>query len=336
LLDNLFFIIIKAYNKSMYQKILNFIKYNNAFTIIFIIFFFSFGVSFAASPGVRDSVYASQSTVVSVDNNLIVSTDLDSFNFNLRINSVTEDEKNYYAAYSYQTLAVEDGVWQTRQIQKTLTVSKEALGGKDLGLYIAKELGENINYELSYLKKVQKLEIEKGKSQKVVNTEYSGLIGKLLDPKQEVIEGYSPVIPEPAPEVAATVESNPAAVILSNPHVPPSPKAAVDEIKPTSNSTGSPEATPSSPDLPVQTEATTTPPQTEPAPEPVSTSTSPQTEPAPEPVPTSTPPETTTTPTQATEPTSTNTVDEKLVKEVVEKLQSEATPDSTSSPQTTP
>ena len=203
------------------QKILNFIKYNNAFTIAFVIVFFGFGISFAASPAVRDSVYSSEETVISVDNGLIVSTDLDNFNFNLRINSVTEDEKNYYAAYSYQTLVIEDGFWQSKEIEKTLTISKEVLDGKDLGLYVAKELGENINYELSYLKRVQELEKEKGESQKVVAVAYSGLVGKFLSPKEKVIEGYIPVIPEPVPEVPATVESNPAAVVVSTPYFEP-------------------------------------------------------------------------------------------------------------------
>lgn len=205
----------------MHEKLINFIKYNNAFTIAFVVCFFGFGISFAASPELRESVYSSEETVVSVDNSSIVSADLDNFNFNLRINSVTEDEKNYYVVYSYQTLTVEDSVWQNKEIEKTLTVSKEALGGKDLGLYAAEELGENINYELSYLKRVQKLEKEKGESQKVVTVEYSGLIGKLLDPKEKVIEGYSPVILEPIPEVPATVESNPEEVIVSTPYVEP-------------------------------------------------------------------------------------------------------------------
>ena len=199
----------------MYGKVLNFIKYNNAFTIILGLFFFGFGISFAADPAILDTVYSSQETVVSVDNSWIVSADLDNYNFNLRINSITEDEKNYYAAYSYQTMAIENGVWQNKEVSKILTVSKEALEGKDLGLHVAKELGENINYELSYLKKVQQLEREKGESQKIITTEYSGLIGKLLDPKEEVIEGYNPVIPEVIEEVPVTVEENPEMVIVS-------------------------------------------------------------------------------------------------------------------------
>lgn len=219
----------------MYKKALDFIKYNNAFTIGIMVLFLGAGISFAASPDLRDSVYSSTETVVSVDNSWIVSADLDNFDFNLTINSITEDEKNYYAVYSYQTLAVEDSIWQNQETEKTLTVSKEALDGKDLGLYVAKELGENINYELSYLKRVQKLEIEKGKSQKVIATEYAGLIGKLLDPKEEVIEGYSPVIPEVVPTVPATVELNLAEVVVSTPAAPteseaaPAPGEMIDE-----------------------------------------------------------------------------------------------------------
>src|SRR3989344_5012859 len=140
----------------MFQKVLHFIKYHNAFTLIFVMVFLGFGISYAASPAVRDSVYSSKETVVSVDNGLIVSAGLDNFDFNLRINSITEDETNYYAAYSYQTLVIEDSVWQSKEINKTMTVSKEALDGKDLGLYVAQELGENIDYERDYLKRAQK------------------------------------------------------------------------------------------------------------------------------------------------------------------------------------
>ena len=222
------------------QKVLNFIKYNNAFTIIVGIFFLGFGVTFAASPDLRSSVYSSKSTVVSVDNTMIVSSDLDTFNFNLVINSVTDDEKNYYATYSYQTLTIEDSVWQNKKIDKVLTVNKEALDGRDLGLYVAKELGENITAELSYLKRVQKLEQEKGQSQKVVTTEYSGLIGKLIDPKQEVIEGYNPVIPEPVTQVAATIESNPEQVIVSTTHPEPQPNP-VSEVSTVTSASTSPQ-----------------------------------------------------------------------------------------------
>jgi len=286
----------------MRQRFLDFIKYNNAFTIIFVICFFSFGISFAASPAVREGVYSSEETVTSVDNSSIVSADLDNFNFNLRINSVTEDEKNYYAAYSYQTLAIENGVWQNKETEKTLTTSKESLDGKDFGLYLAKELGENINYELSYLKRVQKLEKEKGESQKVVTVEYSGLVGKLLNPKEMVIEGYVPVIAEVVPEVPATVESNPRAIIVSTPYTKPrenlpTPIPTPPQTEPVPESTSTP------PETSPEPTPTSTPPQAEPTPE--STSTPPQVEPVPEPTPLPAPEE---------------MVDEGLVQSVVDEL----------------
>ncbi len=193
----------------MYAKFAEFVKYNNAFTFIVMSLFFGFGISFAANPELREAVYASEETVVAADNGVILRSDLDNFDFNLKIDAVTEDEKNYYAAYSYRTLAVEDGVWRERQVVKNLTVSKESLAGGDFGLRVARELGENINYELSYLKRVKKAEEEKGESKKTVTVEYSGLIGKFLDPKEMVIEGYDPVVPEPvvppaAPEAVAS------------------------------------------------------------------------------------------------------------------------------------
>lgn len=215
-------VIFTGYTSGMYEKAIAFVKYNNAFTFIVASVFFGGGVSFAANPAMREAIYSSEETVVSVDNGMIMGVDLDAFDFNLKIDAVTEDENKYYAAYSYRTLAVEDGVWREREISKTLTASKEALDGGDFGLYAARELAENINYELSYLKRVKKSEEEKGESKKVVTVEYSGLIGKLLDPKEMVIEGYNPVI---VPE--EVVPPAPADPIISDDAVPapaPSPE----------------------------------------------------------------------------------------------------------------
>jgi hypothetical protein len=74
---------------------------------------------------------------------------------------------------------------------------------------------------LSYLQRVQKLERERGESQKIITVEYAGLIGKLVDPKEKVIEGYNPVIPEPVPEVPPTVESKPEEVVVSTQYSTP-------------------------------------------------------------------------------------------------------------------
>lgn len=291
-----------------YSKIINFIKYHNAFTLIFVIVFLGFGMSYAASPAVRDAVYSSKETLVSIDNTQIVSADLDNFNFNLKINSITEDKNYYYADYSYQTLTIQDGAWQNTEVQKVLKVSKESLEG-DLGLYVAQQLAENIKSEQYYLKRVQKLEKGKGETQKIVATQYTGLVGKFLNPKEEVIEGYSPVIPEatptpsptsegfpifPSPVMSSVVPSNPPSTFTPTP-VPETTPTPIPESTPASTSTPTPEpsATP---------EITPTPTPT-PTPEATSTPT-PEITPTPESTPT---PEVTPTPTPEQTPEATPT-----------------------------
>ena len=207
----------------MFQKILKFIKYNNATAIIFTIIFSGMTVSLAASEELRDSIYSSSEIVRSVDNRLIISTDLDTLNFNLRINSVKEDDKNYYVAYDYDALAIQDYIWKNVNLNKILTVDKEFLDGKDLGLYVAKQLGDNIKNESEYLKRVQDLEKNKGESQKIITTEYAGLIGKFLDPEEKVIEGYNPVIPEVVLQPEAGQSSAEAPVVVA-----PTPPPTVD------------------------------------------------------------------------------------------------------------
>lgn len=180
----------------MFQKILHFIKYHNAFAIIFMLVFVGFSISLAASPDFRENFVSSQETIRSVNNGKIISAGLDNLNFKLQIKSVTEDEMNYYIVYTYQTLVIKDYIWQEVEKETTLTVNKKALGGRDLGLYVAEELGEVIEYELSYLKEVQQIEKQKGLTQKVVATQYAGLIGQFLEPKEKVFPGYEPVVQE--------------------------------------------------------------------------------------------------------------------------------------------
>ena len=190
-------------SKSIFQKIINFIKYHNAFAIGIIIVFVGFSTALAVSPELREDIVdvlvSEEQAVQSIDNNYILSADLDNFDFNLQIKDISEDPKNYYVLYAYQTIAIQDYAWQELEKEKTMTVSKEALGGKDLGIYIAEELGEVIDYELAYLREVQTLETEKGLTQKIVTTQYAGLIGVFLNPKEKVFPGYEPVVKPPEP-----------------------------------------------------------------------------------------------------------------------------------------
>jgi len=219
------------------KKIVTFIKYNNLTAIIFSVVFGGMSVSLAASPTVRSSVYASSQTVKSVDNKLILSANLDAFDFNLKINSVTEDADSYYATYSYKTLSIENGVWKNINVTKTFQVAKVGLNGKDFGVYLGKQLADNMNAELGYLKRVQAIEKKKGPSNKVIATEYSGLVGKMLDPNEKVIAGYVPVIPEIIEEssmanVVESLEDNQQPESDSNVrHLAPGPSLVINEAE---------------------------------------------------------------------------------------------------------
>ena len=81
------------------MNFINFIKYNNAFTIIFALVLFSAGGAFA-NEKVRDTVIGQ--TIVTkkgMDNTQIISANLDKFDMGLKIKSVREDEKFYYVNF---------------------------------------------------------------------------------------------------------------------------------------------------------------------------------------------------------------------------------------------
>ena len=190
------------------QKIINFVKYHNGFTIGLILVFVFSGAIFA-SEDVRDAVIGEEIiTETGVDNSYLLLAALDNFDVNLTIDNVLEDEKNYYIYYSFNTIAVQDNVWQPIIKSEKFTVNKEVLGKRDLGLYLAEELGEAANSEIVYLKKSQETEIEKGKTLIVKTLEYTGLIGLVLDTETKVLPGYEPVIPEPEPEICDGLDND--------------------------------------------------------------------------------------------------------------------------------
>ena len=177
------------------KKIVNFIKYNNLFTLVIMFVMLGTGVSLAASPEMRAGVISSKDTVRSIDNSYIIAADLTHYNCNLRITGITEDTDNYYVAYSYQTIGLVDYVWRDVPNIKSLTVSKAALGKEDLGVFVSDQLGQLIDSQLAYLKNVKQIEIQKGMTQKVVSTQYAGLIGSMLSATDKTFDGYVPVMP---------------------------------------------------------------------------------------------------------------------------------------------
>ncbi len=221
----------------MLQKVLTFIKYNNLTAIIISVIFGGVGVTFAASPAVADSVYSSSQSITSIDNSVILATNFGTFDFALKINSVTEDSENYYAVYSYKTIKIEEGAWVRSSVTKTFQMAKSALAGKDFGLYLGGQLSDNMKAELEYLKRVQSIERGKGVSQKVITTEYRGLVGKMIDPDRKIVAGYTPVIPD----VVATSSQSLASVVTSQQSItqpasdsnitqlPPGPSLVINE-----------------------------------------------------------------------------------------------------------
>lgn len=186
------------------NKLASFIKYNNTVPIILGALFLSFGGALAASPDVRDAVYASEQIVQSVDNTYIAGKDLAGYTPAVRITSVTEDDENYYVGYILSTIDVADYVWQDVAKDRTIAVAKGAIAGRDLGLYVTEQLKQVIDREIAYLKEVQEIERQQV-SQKVVATEYSGLVGMLLDDKTEVVPEYTPVVQE-SPQLTVNSE----------------------------------------------------------------------------------------------------------------------------------
>jgi hypothetical protein len=190
------------------KRLINFVKYNNAFVIGLVLVLFGGGAIFAASPDARSAVVGREVvTVQGVDNSRIINADLENFDFQVKIDNVTEDAANYYVDYSFRTIGIEANVWQTITRNLQMTVAKDALAGQDLGLYVQAQLANIAQNELAYLEQAQSAEKEKGLTQIVCTTDYTGLIGLVLDVKNAVLPGYDPVVkPEPV-ELAQNIET---------------------------------------------------------------------------------------------------------------------------------
>ncbi len=177
----------------MFRRFLYFVSYHNALPLILGFLFLSVGAAMAASPDVRDSLYNSTETTVSIDNSYIRNINLDTYTPKIQITSVEEDQLHYYVGYTLDSINVLDHSWQDVVEKRMLKVWKDNLGKRDLGLYVTSELAQVVDKEMDRLRKTQSIEKENGISQEVVSTVYSGLIGKFLDSKEEVLPGYIPI-----------------------------------------------------------------------------------------------------------------------------------------------
>ncbi|MFH0845896.1 MAG: immunoglobulin-like domain-containing protein [Patescibacteria group bacterium] len=144
----------------------------------------------------------STKTKKEVDVSLLLETDLDTFDTNLQIVDVVEDEKSYYVNYSFQTLGLENYKWSVVLKEKQIIIGRDVLGEADLGDYLSKELGEVVENEIVYLKEAQEIqaikfakeEAARKAAEKKASSLYSTLVGKILDNKSDDFEDYEPVV----------------------------------------------------------------------------------------------------------------------------------------------
>ena len=174
----------------MFNKLLNFIKYNNAAVIVAIIIFI-IGTGALASETGRAAVGQKQTTIEGVDNALLLAADLDNLDLEYKIEKIEADSRLYYITYTYIDLIKKENVWQYQLQEKVRKVSRRL--DEDLGEYLAEELSEEYQAKINDLKKAQVEAREAGQENRVEITEYSGLIGKALNAASKVFPNYNPV-----------------------------------------------------------------------------------------------------------------------------------------------
>lgn len=208
------------------RSLINFIKYNNGFPVILVVIFLGAGGAFAASQGAKQMLQSTGTTISTtvptlIDTSKLLSTNLDRFDSRLKIIAVTQDGENYFVKYVFQTLSIVDTSWAVTPKTATMTVAKKLLGSRDLGLYVAGQLGQVVDQELAYLRGVQGA--EKAKSGLIAQGgggKYASLDGRTLDTKEKTLDGYKPVV-KPTVDGTKKMETN----------VQPAPAADVTTVE---------------------------------------------------------------------------------------------------------
>jgi hypothetical protein len=175
----------------MFKKAWNFIKYNNATVLIFLLVFLLGAGAFASETG-REIVGGKTTREEGVDNTLLLEADIDNLDMDFSITGVESDGGRYYVKYTYIDLVKGETAWEYKMFEKELAISPGFEG--DLGDKITEELSEVRSMRLADLKSAQTAAKDEGEAKRVEVTEYSGLIGKTLDLAGKVIPGYEPVV----------------------------------------------------------------------------------------------------------------------------------------------
>jgi len=183
----------------MFDKFLQFIKYNNA-TFVIVLVFFVLGTSVFASETGREVLGQKNTRVEGTDNTALLEADLDNMDMDFRIEDVGEDEKYYYVVYTHIDLVKENSIWQYQVQEKTKKISKKS--GVDLSSYLVEEMKEEYEDRIKYLREQKEKSQDIGLENKVEISEYSGLVGRVLSVADNIFEGYEAVkvkkLPVPA------------------------------------------------------------------------------------------------------------------------------------------
>lgn len=211
---------------------LKFLTYNNAVPIAISLTLLGAGGAFAATD--PQAIYSANQQVVSIDNTYLVNKDLSNYQPKIEVTGVTEDPDNYYVAYDLYTIDLQNYVWQDVVRPDTMQVSKADLGPyRDLGVYVTQKMKDIVSREYDRLIATQ-TDARTHVSQKVVATQYGGLVGKFLDPTTDVLPGYTPVVQPPPPpqesETAAAGASQSGSSQASGTNTTPSGSSGSAEI----------------------------------------------------------------------------------------------------------
>jgi len=194
----------------MFKKAIHFVKYNNATVLIVLAVFLLSGGVFASTETGQQAIGEKKTRLEGKDNTLLLQADLDELDMDFSIEKVSEDDKFYYITYTYLDLVKRKQAWQYELREKTRKVSKQGLGERDLGKYVAEELSEQYHARIKELKRAKRQARETGEQKRVEVTEYSGLIGRTLAVAGQAFDGYEPVkkreVPSPADPLEATTK----------------------------------------------------------------------------------------------------------------------------------
>lgn len=184
----------------MFEKIIKFIKYNNAVVLILAVLFLASSGVWAQTEAGQEFIGAKQVTVEGVDNTLLLEVDLDTHDMDFNIELIKKDENYYYVTYTYLDIQEKNNAWQYQMQEGIRKISLNLK--KDLGEYLAEELGEEYEARIKELKKEKTRALEAGEELKFEVTEYTGLIGQSLELASRVFNNYEPikkrVIPSPS------------------------------------------------------------------------------------------------------------------------------------------